>query len=126
MSKTSSKPVTIDSDFQSALTALQAGKLGDAARLFDAVLHAEPKHAGALNLMAVALMQLGRFTEAESHFRRALEHHPPSDATLYNYGIVLKVLNRPAEAWQRFSEALRLNPAVAQTWNYRGTTFQDL
>jgi Tfp pilus assembly protein PilF len=90
MSKTSSKPVTIDRDFQGALSALQAGKLGDAARLFDAVLHIEPKHAGALNLMAVALMQLGRFTEAESYFRRALQHAPPSDVTLYNYGIVLK------------------------------------
>jgi predicted O-linked N-acetylglucosamine transferase (SPINDLY family) len=125
MSKTSSKPVTIDRDFQGALSALQAGKLGDAARLLDAVLHAEPKHAGALNIMAVALMRLGRFTEAESYFRRALQHAPPSDATLYNYGIVLKVLNRPAEALQRFSEALRLNPAVAETWNHRGTTFRD-
>jgi Tfp pilus assembly protein PilF len=124
MSNPSSKPVTIDRDFQGALSALQAGKLGDAVRLFDAVLRVEPQHAGALNLMAVALMQLGRFTEAESYFRRALEHHPPSDATLYNYGIVLKVLNRPAEAWQRFSEALRLNPAVAQTWNYRVPHFK--
>jgi protein O-GlcNAc transferase len=116
----------IDRDFQSALAALQARRLGDAARLFDAVLRAEPKHVGALNLMGVVLMQLGRFTEAETYFRRALQYHPPSDATLHNYGVALRALNRPAEALQRFSEALKLNPSVAETWNHRGGTFSDL
>jgi Tfp pilus assembly protein PilF len=116
----------INRDFQGALSALQARKLGDAARLCDAVLRVEPKHAGALNVMAVVLTQLGRFAEAETYFRRAVQHHPPSDGTLYNYGIVLKVLNRPVEALQRFSEAASLNPSVAETWNHRGTTLHDL
>jgi protein O-GlcNAc transferase len=115
-----------NSDFQNALSALQAGKLGDAVRQFDAVLRVEPKHVGALNLMGVVFTQLGRFTEAETYYRRALEHQPPSDTTLYNYGIVLKVLKRPAEALQRFSEAVSLNPSVAETWNHRGTTLHDL
>src|SRR5689334_16758820 len=105
MSKASPQPATIDRDFQSALSALQARKPGDAVRLFEAVLRVEPKHVGALNLLGVVLTQLGRFTEAESYLQRALQHAPPSDPTLYNYGIVLKVLNRPAEAMQRFSEA---------------------
>jgi protein O-GlcNAc transferase len=122
---TSTNSVT-NRDFECAVAALQARKLADAAQLFDAVLRAEPKHVGALNLMGVVLTQLGRLTEAESYLRRALQHHPPSDATLYNYGIVLKVLNRPAEALQRFSEAVTLNPSVAETWNHRGTTLHDL
>lgn len=126
MSKGSATQVTIDRDFQSALSALQAGKPGDAVRLFEAVLRVEPEHVGALNLLGVVLTQLGRFTEAEGYLRRALQHTPPSDVTLYNYGIVLKVLNRPAEAMQRFSEAVKLNPSVAETWNYRGATFGDL
>ena len=113
-------------DFQSALAALQARKLGDALGLFDAVLRAEPKHAGALNLMGVVLTQLGRFSEAETYLRRAVQYHPPSDATLYNYAVVLKLLNRPAEALQRFSEAVKLNPSAAETWNYRGATSHDL
>jgi protein O-GlcNAc transferase len=125
MSRTSTNGI-IDRDFQSAMAALRARKLGDAARLFDAVLRAEPKHRGALNLMGVVLMQLRRFTEAESYFRRALQYHPPSDVTLYNYGLALRAMNRPAEALQRFSEALKINPNVAETWNHRGTTFCDL
>ena len=116
----------IDRDFQRALAALQARKLGDAAHLFDSVLRIEPKHLGAVNLMGVVLTQLGRFTEAEAYFRRALQHRPPSDVTLYNYGIALRAMNRPAEALQRFSEALKINPGVAETWNHRGTTFCDL
>jgi protein O-GlcNAc transferase len=126
MSTASSTKGVVDRGFQNALSALQARRLGDAARLFDAVLRAEPKHIAALNLMGVVLVQLGRFTEAESYLRRALQHAPPSDATLYNYGIVLKVLNRPLEALQRFSEALRLNPSAAETWNCRGATLSDL
>jgi protein O-GlcNAc transferase len=116
----------INRNFQSALAALQARKLGDAARLFESVLRVEPSHVGAVNLMGVVLMQLGRFTEAETYFRRALQLHKPSEMTLHNYGVALRALNRPAEALQRFSDALKLNPSVAETWNHRGSTLSDL
>jgi protein O-GlcNAc transferase len=119
------KTFTSNRNFQGALSALQAGKLGDAEHLFKAVLHAEPTHVGALNLMGVVLSQLKRFAEAENYFRRALQHGQ-SDVTLYNYGVVLKALNRPAEALQRFSKALKINSSVAETWNNRGTAFNDL
>ena len=121
-----SRNTVIDRDFQSALAALQARKLADAVRLFDAVLRAEPKHLGAANLMGVVLMQLGRFTEAEAYFRRALQYHRPSEVTLHNYGVALRALNRPAEALKRFSKGLKLNPSVAETWHQRGTTLHDL
>ena len=56
------------------------------------------------------------------HSRRT----PNSDATLYNYGILLKALNRPDEALQRFSQALVINPVVADSWNNRGATYNQL
>jgi protein O-GlcNAc transferase len=116
----------IDRDFHSALSALQVGNLTDAMKWSESVLRLEPKHFGALNVMAVVLTQLGRFAEAEPYYRRALQREPPSDGTLYNYGIVLKLLNRPAEALQRFSEAIGINPSVAETWNHRGAILADL
>jgi Flp pilus assembly protein TadD len=73
MSRASSTNSVINRDFESALAALQAGKLGDAVGLFNAVLSVEPKHVGTLNLMGVVLTQLGRFTEAETYLRRALQ-----------------------------------------------------
>src|SRR5271169_47894 len=98
MSSASPKSIASNRNFQNAIAALQLGRLDDAERLFNAVLHAEPKHIGALNLMGAVLTQQKRFAEAENYFRRALHQNPRSDAILYNYGIVLKALKRPAEA----------------------------
>ena len=111
---------------QRGLLALRAGNFDDAERLFNEVLHVQPRHIGALNLLGIVLIQRGRFAEAENYLRLALQENATSDATLYNYGIVLKALNRPAEALQRFSQALAINPAAAETWNNRGTVFNDL
>jgi predicted O-linked N-acetylglucosamine transferase (SPINDLY family) len=115
-----------DETFQRALSALQAGNVEDAARLFKSVLGAQPRHVAALNLLGIALTQLGRFAEAETYLRRALREHAGSDATLYNYGIILKALDRPAEALERFSQALAINAAAPESWNNRGTVFNDL
>jgi tetratricopeptide (TPR) repeat protein len=112
--------------FSHALAALQSRKFDDAARLFDAVLQAQPKHIAALNLLGITHTQPGRFADAEIYLKRALQEQPKSDATLYNYGLVLKALHRAAEALQRFSEALALNPGAAETWNNRGTAFNNL
>jgi protein O-GlcNAc transferase len=51
---------------------------------------------------------------------------PASDATSYNYGLVLKALKRPDEALEKFSQALQINSSVAETWNGRGSVFNDL
>jgi predicted O-linked N-acetylglucosamine transferase (SPINDLY family) len=126
MSAPLTKTITINREFQNALSALQAGKPEDAERLFKAVLRAEPKHIGALNLMGVVLTQLRRFSEAESYFRRALQQNSRSDATLYNYGLVLKALNRPAEALEQFDKALKIDSSIAETWNNRGTVLNNL
>ena len=91
------KTIALGREFQDAVSALQAGKAEDAERLFRAVLRAEPKHVGALNLMGVVLLQRQRFAEAEPYFRDALRQNARSDATLYNHGLALKALNRPAE-----------------------------
>jgi predicted O-linked N-acetylglucosamine transferase (SPINDLY family) len=115
-----------DDIFQRAMAALRAGELGEAERAFAALLKAQPKHAGALNLLGIILTQQGRFAEAEPFVKRALKETPNSDATLYNYGILLKALNRPDEALQRFSQALAINPAVADSWNNRGATYNQL
>jgi protein O-GlcNAc transferase len=117
---------TSNREFQQALSALRSGNLNEAERRLAAVLHAEPKHVAALNLMGVTLVQLRRFADAETYFRRALRENPNSDATHYNYGIALKALNRPAEAVQQFDEALKINSAIAETWNNRGTVRNDL
>jgi tetratricopeptide (TPR) repeat protein len=67
-----------DRGFAEAMLALQAGKLGDAERLCNAVLRGEPKHVEALNLLGVVLGRLGRNAEAVASFDRALVAAPDS------------------------------------------------
>ena len=115
-----------DETFRHALQLLQAGRVADAEQVFRQVLRAQPRHAGALNLLAIVMMQLGRMAEAEEFARQAAEESPASDVTFYNYGLILRALGRPADALQRFSEALQINPAAPETWNNRGVTYNDL
>ena len=115
-----------DEMFRRALALLQAGQVAEAERSFRQVLHAQTKHVGALNLLAILMMQLGRFAEAEDFVRRALQENSKSDVTFYNYGLILKSLGRPAEAVEQFSRALAINSAVPETWNNRGVVFNDL
>ena len=64
-----------DDIFQRAMAALQAGKTGEAELAFAALLKAQPKHVGALNLLGIVLMQQGRFEEAEPFTKRALKEN---------------------------------------------------
>ena len=115
-----------NNEIRLGMSAFGAGNLADAERSFRAVLRKEPKHATALNLLAVVLIRGNRLTEAEAYLRRALVENPKSDTTLYNYGLVLKSLNRPNEALDRYTQALKINPSIAEIWNNRGTVFNDI
>jgi predicted O-linked N-acetylglucosamine transferase (SPINDLY family) len=109
-----------------AISCFQKGQLAEAERCLRQVLHGEPRHPVALNVLAVVLVTLKRYAEAEPYLQAALTINPSSDATLNNYGLVLKALGRPEEALQRFTEALAINPGNAETWNSRGTVRNDL
>ncbi len=113
-------------DFQGALIALNTGNHAEAERLLRRTVKNEPRHIGALNLLAALLTAVGRFKEAETYAAQAIKLDQKSDASLYNYGLILKKLNKPAEALDAFSKALSLNPNIAQSWNNRGTVFNDL
>lgn len=115
-----------DDTFRLAISAMQAGKLEKAERLFRQALQMQPRHVPALNLLGILLMRLERFDEAELYIRRALQENATSDATLYNHGLILKALKRPAEALERFTQALAINASVAETWNNRGVVFNNL
>src|SRR6202451_323544 len=112
--------------FQDALGALNARKYQDAERLFKKFLRGQPGHVGALNLLTIALMRMERFAEAEGFIAKAVKLNQNSDVSFYNYGIILKALDRPQAALEQFSHAIGLNSRVAESWNNRGTTYNDL
>ena len=118
--------VVDNATFQRAMAALQARNITDAERLFKDVLRTQPKHVAALNLLGVIFCKPADLPKPRPTCGKRVNEYPKSDATLYNYGIALKALNRPAEALDRFGQALALNPNAVETWNNRGTVFNDL
>jgi protein O-GlcNAc transferase len=116
----------IDDLFRRACASFNMGDLENAERLYKKILHAQPKHPGALNLLGILLTQTDRNEEAERYIRAALDINFRSDATQYNHGTVLKKLKRLPEALKAFDAALALNADVADTWNNRGTVLNDL
>jgi len=117
---------SIDEDLQRGLVALQGQDPLTAERRFRQVLKKEPRHLGALNLLAIVLIQLGRFEDAETYAKRAASMTPANDATLSNYGYILLAQSRPADALEQFDKALAVNQANPDTWHNRGTALGDL
>jgi tetratricopeptide (TPR) repeat protein len=98
----------------------QAGDLAAAARLYRAVLQADPAHAEALGLLALACHQQGDFTEAEACYRRALALRPDDAEGHFRFGMALMSLGRPTEAADCFRQVVRLRPDSAEAWNNLG------
>jgi protein O-GlcNAc transferase len=106
--------------FDLALSCLQARDFQGAEKHLLKALKGQPRHIGALNLLALLLAQSGRYAQAEKYFIEAIKVFPSSDATYYNYGVALRELKRPIEALEMFGKALALNPSSPDTWNNRG------
>jgi protein O-GlcNAc transferase len=98
------------SDFllQNAWRQHQAGNLNEAARLYNDVLTANPRHPGALQMLGFLHFQREEFAEAEKLMARALKIEPNSVDALYNHGCALQALDRHKEAAESFGKALAL------------------
>jgi protein O-GlcNAc transferase len=120
------EPASINREFQEAMAALQAGKLGDAERLCKAVLRTEPKHVEALNLLGVVLGRLGRNTEAIASFDRALAAAPNSAEAWYGRGMTLLAMNRPQQAIKSLERVLAAKPDFSQVHLLRAKLLMDL
>src|SRR5256885_3769938 len=68
--------MTIHTEFDRALRLHQEGKLREAYFRYDAILKAEPAHAGALHYSGVVLYQAGKLPEAAERIRAALAVDP--------------------------------------------------
>jgi len=96
----------------------RAGKHGEAAKAFDEVLNAFPKHVRALGRKALALAGAGRTGEAVGAARRAAELDPKNHAPLVFLGQIQYDAGNYTEARKAFSSAARLDPEnrLVQAW----------
>jgi protein O-GlcNAc transferase len=67
-----------------AVSLHQAGRLGEAARLYSEILAEMPSQFDAAHLLGVIALQQGRFADAQRHIGAALEMNPRDPAALSN------------------------------------------
>jgi tetratricopeptide (TPR) repeat protein len=106
------------------LAAHRAGKLAEAARLYESVLRAAPAQFDALHLLGVVAAQQGRHEEACRLIGRALAINAGSAQALCNYALALNALGRFDEALASCNKALALHPSYGYAHNCRAATLQ--
>jgi len=109
-----------DHILQNAWRLHQAGQLAEAARLYNQVLSANPRHLRALQMLGFLHFQRGELRDADRMMERALKLDPTSVDSLYNRGCVLQALGRHKDALGSFDRALALKPDYAPAMVNRG------
>jgi tetratricopeptide (TPR) repeat protein len=117
---------TIQTVLEQAVEYHQAGDLAQAEQLYKEVLHADPHHAVALQLLGAVVRQSGNNELAIDYFRQALHLKPDYIEAHHNLGNALAQLGRLAEAGECYLQALRLKPDYALSHNSLGNILVDL
>ena len=111
---------------QQAVALHQAGRLQDAAALYQQILQAQPDHFDALHLLGVIFFQAGQNSQAVELIQRAILLNPAHPAPYLNIGLALKGLGRAEEALASYDKAIALKPNYPDAFNNRAAALQDL
>ena len=112
----------VRSDFLTATMALREGRVADAARLFDRVVKADPQHAAAHFLYAIALRDQYQLTRASERFEMAAALSPSDARPAYNRGLILLSDRKYAAAEAAFTDALHRDPKMGEALLHRATS----
>lgn len=112
--------------FLEAVALHQQGRLEAAARLYDVVIQAVPRHHDALHLRGVAALQQGRAEEGIALVRRALKLNPKFPAAWNSLGNGLREARQHARAVEAFDKAIAQQPGFAEAYSNRGNAMADL
>ena len=90
--------------------AAQAGRMDEAARLFEQAIQWRPDSFEAHTAYGVALLNAGNLDKAVEHLQRALQFNPMQFEALNGLGAVLSRQEKFDEALEKFATALNINP----------------
>ena len=107
--------MTLDEAVAYGIARHQAGDLGLAERVYDAVLERDPQRADVLNVLGILKYQCGELDAAAATMRRLLELAPDADGVWNNLGNVLVKKGELVEAGEAFKRSLQLVPS-ADAW----------
>lgn len=104
----------------------EAGRMAEAALLYERVLEVMPDHPVALHLSGLLLLQNGAVGEALPRLRAALFQRPDYGAALVSLGHALLASDRAAAAASAFRRALALQPGSAAALTNFGNALERL
>ena len=109
--------MSIDTEFERAFRLHQQGKLREAFLRYDAVIKADPEHAGALHYSGVVLLQSGKPSDAIRRIRAAIAVDPALPEAWSNLALGLEAIGRREAAVNALKEAAKLAPQSADVWS---------
>jgi tetratricopeptide (TPR) repeat protein len=104
---------------------LQAGRLLEAKRLCQTVLHQQPKHAEALLLSGIISHQMCQLPAAIDHVERAIAADPQSSSYRVTLGDMLLHTRRFREAAAAYQQALAIDPTLPRVRGKLGVALQE-
>tara|TARA_B110000503_G_C7117021_1_gene400851 strand:+ start:65 stop:1705 length:1641 start_codon:yes stop_codon:yes gene_type:complete len=117
---------TVDQAFQKGVTAHKAGKLEEAEKIYQAILHIHPMHAAALSNLGVMLYKLDRLDEAELIYKKLIAQKLDNAETHSNLGVIQQKLNKFDEAEASCKKAIELNSDYVVAHNNLSNTLKKL
>ncbi len=122
----SAQPSQRDRSLGQALKLHRDGRLGEADRIYRAILAADPHDFDALHLSGVLKHQQGRSLDGLRLVAAALRSQPGSRAALANYGVILDLLKRHDEALATFDRLLSMGAGDATLHFNRGNALNNM
>ena len=111
-------------DIDKAIALHRGGHLDNAARLYEAVLAADPSHGDALHFLGVLHHQRGQSDAAVASIEQAIRLAPDYADAHNNLGNVLKELGRLEPAFRAYRRVVELVPGHADAWNNLGVVLR--
>lgn len=111
---------------QRAFSLHQQGQLGDAARLYEQVLAAEPSNFDALHLLGLTAHQSGDHGRAVDLISAALRIDQTQADACANLALALHALRRLPEALAFTEAAISLRPGFSSAYSNRGNLLREM
>ena len=109
-----------------AVALFNAGNFEGARVIYETILHEDPNHCDALNLLGLVDYSLKNYQQALILFSKAISIYPNHASFHSHLGNTFKELGRYSEALASYDQAIKINPKFAQAYMNRGVTLRGL
>jgi tetratricopeptide (TPR) repeat protein/glycosyltransferase involved in cell wall biosynthesis len=118
--------VTSSNGLKEAMLHHQAGRAGQAERLYQEILQQQPEDINALNMLGALLYQENRYEEALSQFQQVLKLQPDSPDAYNSLGVVLKAQGKAEAAADYYRKALERRSDHPEVLNNLGNALKEM